>query len=143
MTPVAYHVTSIAKLASIRKHGLHASSYWTVSMPLAQYYCETVEDEGEEPVILVVPLAQLPESNRIPDHNGIEEPIMSVVREISGLFNEAQIWSAWDSSDKDWLTSMHLIGSFVVTAPVAPERLLVMNEDWRDTQSPSLLTAIH
>lgn len=141
MNPVAYHATSISKLASIREEGLRAGSYWTVSMPLAEYYAETVADEGETPIILVIPLSLLSHEDRSADHNGVSEPIMSVVRDISGLSNESQVWSAWESSAQDWQASIGLIGSFVFTRPIVAEQLLIMNPYLDDAPFMSMLSS--
>lgn len=141
MSAVAYHVTSTAKLASIRKEGLRQGSYWTISMPLAEYYAETVEDEGEDPIILVMPLALLAEQDRTADHNGISEPIMSVVREISGLSTEQQIWSAWEASNQSSQASVDLIGSFVFIKPIPADQLLTVNQYLDDVQFMAMLNA--
>ncbi|MDU8350884.1 hypothetical protein RYA05_03130 [Pseudomonas syringae pv. actinidiae] len=141
MSAVAYHVTSTAKLASIRKEGLRHGSYWTISMPLAEYYAETVEDEGEDPIILVMPLALLAEQDRTADHNGISEPIMSVVREISGLSTEQQVWNAWEASSQSSQASVDLIGSFVFINPIPSDHLLIMNQYLDDVQFMAMLSA--
>lgn len=142
MNNVAYHVTCVSNLPSIRKHGLRAGSRWTVSIPLAKYYCESLEFE-EDPVILMVPLSSLPVEDRIPDYHSLSDCCIPEVRAASGLSTTEEACDAWEKSEQDWQASLNLTSAFGMTSLVAPEHLLVMSQDWRDSHAEAMSKSIH
>jgi hypothetical protein len=74
-----YHVTSLKNLMAIARDGLRAHSYWSADTDVSAYYMETVADEGETPVTLVINQRQLASHALAPDMPGIEEPITSAL----------------------------------------------------------------
>jgi hypothetical protein len=100
-----YHATSQSNAQSCISQGVRAPSYWGVGA-LAEYYIETVEDEGDEGVMLEADLTDFDESLLEPDYPGLEEPICSAVGK-----SENEIWSQWEASGKTWRDSLRIIGS--------------------------------
>lgn len=122
-----YHATAQKNLPSIALEGLRARSYWTSNPALAAYYMETVEDDGETPVLLTIQLEQLAPAHLSPDLPGIEEPITTVLGE-----SEEDIWEAWGNTDKTWQSCLELVGSLRVDIIIAPSALSVT---WDTEQS--------
>lgn len=92
-------------------------TYWAV-LPLAEYYAEAVEDDGFQPVILKISLANLDQALLEPDHPGIEEPITTVLASTEDL-----VLQAWENSDQSWRASLDLIGSLRHRGPIAASLL--------------------
>jgi hypothetical protein len=122
-----YHVTSSTKLQSIAENGLNKGSYLSALESLVDYYAETIEDEGQKPVVLVVNDAGLSERFMQPDFNGIEEPIMSVVRRHTHFRNEEELFDAWESSNQGWKDSVSLVGSVCYHEVIPPQHLLAID----------------
>lgn len=141
MSSVAYHVTSINNLASIRKEGVRSVSCWTVSLPMAKHYCENLD--CDDPIILMVPLASLSVENRIPDYHSLADCCVPAIRASSGFATTEDAYRAWEASEQDWQTSLNMTSSFGFISVVMPEHLLVMNQDWRDIQSVPLNKSVH
>ena len=121
-----YHATATEKLASIRENGLNAGCYLTNNLNMAEYYAETVADEDLTPVIIEIDGDALDTSAIKPDRPGIEEPIMSVVRDMHQLnryASEEWVANQWSKSKKDWKASLDIIGC-VRYAAVIPVRAL-------------------
>ena len=93
MATVLFYVTAKSKVDSILMKWLRAGSYWSASERLTAYYAETVEDEGDEPVVLRISLEHLDEAFLRPDMPGIEEPITTAI----GM-KEAEVVEAWTKS---------------------------------------------
>lgn len=129
MTISLAHVTSSANLQSIRRKGLNANTCLSASESLTDYYAETVEDDGDTPVTLGIELSSLDASLLMPDINGIEEPIMSVVRAISGCRDEEALYDAWMNSNQDFKASLDLIGSVVYSGAISPHLVSVIDEN--------------
>lgn len=119
-----YHVTSRSKLESIAVDGLRPRSYWASDVDLLNYYRETVSDEGEEPVVLMILLSDMDASQLVPDMPGLDEPITTVLGK-----SESDISDEWDNSDKNWQASLNIISSVVCTASIAAGRLAVSDDN--------------
>lgn len=121
-TTVLFHATARSNLDAIARDGLRPGSYWTDNPDLASYYAGTVEDDGEDAVVLRVALndlLSLDGSALVPDMPGIEEPITSVV----GMSEDA-VHDAWQQSEaKDWRACLELVGSLKFTQSIAPTLL--------------------
>ena len=79
-----YHVTSKDQLPQILKNGLRAGSYWSNREDITDYYRETIEDEGKEPITISISLSNLNPSHIQPDYNGIEEPLTFTLKTKKG-----------------------------------------------------------
>ena len=124
-----YHATSRANLDSIRAEGLRPGAYLAEDEALADYYLETIADEGASPVLLRVALANIPVSSLAPDMPGLEEPIMTVVRARSGLRDEEAVWKAWESAHPRHAgRCLELIGSCRCVAPLPPSVVQIRDD---------------
>lgn len=103
---VFYHATTAERAEAILADGLKPGSYLTANEALADYYAETVEDEGDEAVILVVFGHALTLDSVEPDHPGLEEPITSTLD-----LSEDEVWPAWEATGQSGLDCINLIGS--------------------------------
>ncbi len=102
MHEVLYHVTAVGRLPSIRQEGLRSGAYFSLRPSLVQYYTEVLEDDGEMSVVLAVGLQDLRPFGLGPDIPGIQEPIMSAVREMHGLrYDFDERWVDWKWHDSD------------------------------------------
>jgi hypothetical protein len=102
---ILYHATSQSRARSCIETGVRPVSYWGIGI-ISEYYIETVEDDGDEGVVLEANLNDFDEAMLEPDYEGIEEPITGVVGK-----SEDQIWSEWEASGKTWRDSLRIIGS--------------------------------
>jgi len=119
------HVTSVSKLESIRAEGLRSGAYLTDNDDIESYYIETVQDEGEEPVVLAVDLSSLDKKSLKPDQPGIDEPIMTALD-----MDEEEIWEEWENTRrKDWKACLELIGTVMYAQAIPPEVILVCDGD--------------
>lgn len=109
----AYHVTAADGLPGVAQEGLRARSYWAFDEALTQYYAECIREEGQEPVILSLPLEVLVAFDPMPDRPGLQEPITTVV----GM-DEEEVWDAWEATDQTWQACLDLIGSLMCNAPI-------------------------
>lgn len=116
-----YHATSLLRLAGIHREGMRAGSYWASNDELADYYVETIEDEGQAPVILQVELSDLDEAHLMPDRPSLDEPITTVID-----LDEEQVQQLWSESDKSWKASLDIVQSVRYMAPIAAEKILVI-----------------
>ncbi|QTF59122.1 hypothetical protein [Stutzerimonas frequens] len=110
-TPI-YHATSASNAEKIINGELNSGSYITSCLRLAEYYAETVEDEGESAVILMFELSA--DATLEPDHAGICEPIMPVLRAEFDLNSEEDVLSEWELTDGTGWDCLDLIGSAVL-----------------------------
>lgn len=111
-----FHATSATKWAAIRESGaLQTGSYFAVKA-IADYYTETIEDEGEDAVLLAIPVSFFTANadNQGIDWGGIEEPVCFTA---FGL-TEDDVHEAWEASDQDVASCIDIIGSFQFHAPV-------------------------
>lgn len=124
-----YHATSREKADLILSEGMRAGSYWAED-DIAAYYAETVEDEGEEPVILTVQVEDLlalsPEAMS-PDLNGIDEPLTFTLRA-----TEDEVRERWDASDRSWEASLEIIRSVRFHAPIPADLICEEKPDCGD-----------
>jgi hypothetical protein len=116
-----YHATSKQKAAAILKEGLNPGSYLCIG-DIADYYLETIEDDGDTPVLLKIDASDLSRFNLVPDMPGLEEPISTVV----GL-SEEKIWESWGETDQSWQACFALIGSVKSEDPI-PARLITEDD---------------
>ncbi len=107
-----YHATSVDKAGIIEREGLAAGSFLCVG-DIAEYYLETIRDEGARAVLLKIDASDLSLFSLGPDMPGIEEPICGVI----GL-REENIWEAWDKTEGTWQDCLSLIGSLQSLAPI-------------------------
>jgi len=119
------HVTAASKLDSIGTEGLRAGAYLTDNDDIEAYYIETVQDEGEEAVILAVDLSSLDKKALKPDQPGIDEPITTALD-----MDEEEIWEEWENTKrKDWKACLELIGSVMYAKAIPPEVIFVCEGD--------------
>lgn len=116
----AYHATSRDRAEEILRSGLRPGSYLAVREDVANYYLETVEDEGHESVLLRVDLSGTAPSALEPDYPGIEEPLTHTLGVPEGV-----VWGRWDESEKTVYDCVDLIGSLRVSVSVEPDRIRV------------------
>jgi hypothetical protein len=81
------------------------TTFWAV-LPIADYYAETVEDDGDDPAILKIRFDALSPDMMGPDMPGIEEPINTVLSSTDSL-----VYEAWCEGRGGWRDSLDLIGS--------------------------------
>lgn len=118
-----YHATKLKNIPSIQNEGLRAGSFVTRLEFLAEYYAETIEDEGQKAVILVIDTQGL-DFEFLPDSLGLEEPIASVLRNELGL-NEKDIEPLWLSTNGSGSDCMKLIGSAICAKSIPPHAMSV------------------
>ena len=102
---ILYHATSKDKWTKIQEEGLLPGTYLG-EKNIAEYYAETVEDDGDEPIILAVDITDIPDAEVSPDLAGLEEPLTFTL----GI-SEEEIEELWDETDKSWGACLELIGS--------------------------------
>jgi len=119
-----YHATNAGNAAIILDGELKPHSYVTSSLALAEYYAETVEDEGAEAVILAFALPV--EAVLAPDYGGIFEPIMTVLRSEFGFACEDDLHDAWESTTGTGDDCFDLIGSAVLVNSVPGSAMTVV-----------------
>lgn len=125
-----YHVTAKDHLKDIAKEGLVAGTYFTNSEELADYYAETIEDEGGTPITLCVDGNIFKDKHIAPDFNGLYEPIMTVVRDLNDQprsYDEDDLIEDWEASDQDWQSSLDLIGSIQYKAGIQAKDIRVLD----------------
>lgn len=128
MSTLLYHVTAKSNLPGILANGLLPGSFWTTDEALADYYRETVSDEGQEPVLLAVKLEDLEPEALAPDMPGLEEPITTVLD-----LSEDEVWRKWQRSDQTWQESLEIVSSLCYerNIPVDLLRVATDNDDLR------------
>lgn len=109
-----YHATALENISTIRSLGLNAQSYFSSNKDLATYYLETIKDEGQEPVLLVIDSEDLDPRFFTPDRPGIDEPISIVL----GI-KEEEVQKEWNASSKTWMDSIRIVGSLRYDTRVA------------------------
>lgn len=117
-----YHATSAQNAEKILSEGMREGSYWGEE-DIASYYAETVQDDGETPVIIIVELEDLislGEEHIAPDHAGIEEPLTFTL----GM-KEDEVMEAWEECEGTWRDSLEIIRSFRVMAPIPASMMRV------------------
>lgn len=121
-----YHATSTEKMMSVMTQGLLAGSCLTDSPEQADYYAETIRDEGMEAVIVELDLddlvAAVGEENIAPDHASISEPITSTIER-----SEDEVHEAWEAAEGTWRESLDIVSSIRITVPV-PAHILRCEE---------------
>lgn len=120
-----HHATSIKNIESILKNGINIGSYITIIESLAEYYAETIEDEGNEAVILVFESENIKNLILNPDYIGLEEPINTVLKENFEDYDEDSLWDNWIESNQDGNASIELIGSARIGVIIEPKHLSI------------------
>jgi hypothetical protein len=116
-----YHVTSNDLLASIVANGVNAPSYWTNDEDVADYYAETISDEGKSPVTVTTHLHLLDERALQPDMESIAEPITGAIGK-----SEEEVAEEWSDAERgDWRDSLRIVMSIRVIAVVPADRIWV------------------
>jgi hypothetical protein len=127
MSEALFHVTSTKAVANISKEGMRPISYWSNDESLVAYYKETVVDDGDEPVVLVIAIDQLLQSVGEmaiePDYPGIEEPITGAIGK-----SEMDVLSEWRLSHQGWRDSLEVVGSLRCRVAIGAELLKMQNE---------------
>lgn len=124
-----YHAVSKNKIPYIVRNGFLIGTYITRLEALADYYAETIEDEGDEPVILCFDSTGL-NLELTPDFIGLEEPISTVLRsELDLYLDEDELWDEWEATNQTGDDCMVLIGSARLGVVISPDRILVSNFD--------------
>lgn len=100
-----YHVTARSNINRILEYGLNSGSYWGLTH-IVSYYAETIEDEGEEPLFIKLPIEAFDDDHIEPDINGIYEPLTFTL----GM-SEDSIIETWESGEGRWFDCLNLIGS--------------------------------
>ncbi len=103
---VLYHVTSSENEESILESGVKSPSYWAIA-DIADYYEETVNDDGDDAVRFSMNLADFDHSLLEPDHEGISEPVTYSTLGKS----EKQVWREWEEAEGTWQDSLRIVGS--------------------------------
>lgn len=112
----AWHVTCRKHLDGIRQDGLKERSYWATDERVRDYYVETIQDEGEHPLVIGVPMEVLERYDPEPDHPGLEEPLTHTLK-----MGEDEIWEEWEQTDQSWQACVDLIGSFRLKSSIPAE----------------------
>lgn len=134
---IVYHATSNRHLESIMKEGLRPNSYWSSDTGIRDYYMETIEEEGETPVVLTIELDRLIELSEgrgvplSPDYPGIEEPITGVLGR-----SEEDLHGQWQQSPKDWRACVELIGSLRCPFGIPSDHFNVLKRSDEVIQDP-------
>lgn len=118
------HMTSRTRLEAILAGGLNAVSYWAYEGAVSSYYAETIEDEGQEPVAVRLPLSVLQDHEPEPDYPGLDEPLTHTL----GM-SEDDIVEAWEDTDQRWQDSLELIQSLRCQKPIPAAVILAHNPD--------------
>jgi hypothetical protein len=112
-----YHATSTKKYAKIAQMGLLPGAY-LATRAIAEYYAETVEDEGDTPVVLRLHFDDIQHLDLEADHNGIAEPLTYALKK-----SEDDILAAWDACEGSWEDSLEIIGSLRCMSAIPAECL--------------------
>lgn len=100
------HVTTRAVADEIMRTGFEARrSYWGVG-EITDYYAEVIEDDGDDPVVISVALADLDQTLLVPDMPGIDEPLSHVLHSTDDL-----VIQGWSRCTGTWRDCLDLIGS--------------------------------
>jgi hypothetical protein len=116
---VLFHATSRAHLAEIVRDGLRPGAYFAIR-PVADYYASVIDDEGEEAVVLSVPLSSLAVHLCSVDEAGVAEPITTIIGR-----SEDDVQALWKKAKGGWEDSLRVIGSlrYMGRVPTAALRL--------------------
>ena len=115
-----FHATSRDRLEAILREGLNPVCY-LARMEVAKYYAETVEDEGEVPVLLAVSVTALELVRLEADLPGIQEPLTYTLK-----MTEEDVREAWDKSGQKWEDSLAIIKSVRCRGGIPPSAIRVV-----------------
>ena len=121
-----WHVTSSDLVESILREGLRPGAYLIAEdrAEIRDYYAETVADEGNVPVILVVDADRLSVRNFTPDQNGLDEPLTHTL----GM-TEDDVREAFDATGGTWRDCIEVIGTCRYMGTVPSAALSVRGEE--------------
>jgi hypothetical protein len=121
-----YHATSAINIEAVMTDGLRKGAYLTNSPEQAEYYAETIADEGQTPVIIELELSDLlsavGDDHIFPDHASIAEPITSTLE-----LTEDEVHEAWSEAEGTWRDSLEIVSCIRVEASI-PARILHCEE---------------
>lgn len=100
-----YHATAVHNVQACLQHGVRPTSYWGVA-DVAAYYAETIEDDGDEPVMLVAHIDDFDEGLLEPDYPGIDEPVTYSLGKSS-----REVQDEWEEAEGTWRDSLRIVGS--------------------------------
>lgn len=133
-----FHATDAANLDGLRTEGLRGPSYWSARDDIHSYYIETIEDEGKDPLTLIVDIDDLLAGLLEPDMPGLEEPIATVL----GM-REEDIRAAWENGDRSWSACLDLIGTLLYRGDLPASAISIgeLNGDFEYEPRPLVTTA--
>lgn len=115
-------MTTEKALDAIVTEGLRKMIYWAEPGKISDYYVETIIDDEETPVEIVLPLSVLEAFEMEIDKPGLDEPLTFPL----GM-SEDQVAEEWESMEPTWQNSLALIGSCRCKSPIPAEVLLAHN----------------
>lgn len=122
-----YHATTKENAAEIMARGFNAGTCFTNNLSLVDYYWDTIRDEGNEPVVLKVSVAEVlsvvPEDVMVPDMPSIDEPITTVLRK-----SEDAIQDDWQDSGGTWKDGLRISGAVKCMSAI-PAELVSLDDD--------------
>lgn len=127
-----FHITRQENLARIAQEGLRGFVYLSQCNLVNKYYASTVEDEGSEAIYLAVRHSSLAKTKLAPDWEGVEEPIMTPIRDRSGLaqsYTQEDLWRDWEATDRSWEACLKLLGTLRYEDSIQPEHLYICHPD--------------
>ena len=132
------HLTAVKNLEGIACNGLREKSYFIdpehgASEALIDYYAETIRDEGDEPVILLISESALDATLFEADRPGIEEPITTAL----GM-SDADVNEEWQASGQTAMDSRRIIGSFRYAGTIPPDVIRIA-QDGYDSGEPLIV----
>jgi hypothetical protein len=125
-----YHATSKKKYAQIEQMGLLPGAY-LATKPIAEYYAETVADDGDAPVVLRIRFEDIQHLELEADHNGVAEPLTYTLKK-----SEDEILGAWGACAGSWKDSLEIIGSLRCMSAIPPEILQIVDIYCEDDALP-------
>ncbi len=115
-----YHATSSQNAERILAEGMREGSYWSAVPELADYYEETVEEDGDTPVVLKLAEHLITRFSPDVDHCSVAEPITEAIGK-----SEAQVEEEWAECEGTWEDSVKIVGSVRLMAPIPASEIIV------------------
>lgn len=105
---VYYHVTTTEKWQAIVKTGCFAAGSYFAVAEIADYYEETILDDGEVPVRVAIPACFFVKESMGLDRPGLSEPVCFTA---FGK-RDVDVYAEWAASDQTVDDCLAIIGSF-------------------------------
>lgn len=121
--PCYYHATSETNWLAIQRTGAIEAGNYFAELDIAEYYLETVEDEGEDAVLLAIPVSAFSVDRMQLDSPGLAEPVCFSTRGMS----EDTVHEAWAQTDGSVAACIDLIGSFQYDEAIPVTRITVVS----------------